>query len=337
MFGPIAVDKNQHLYANRNIVDYEAEMDYYGIDKRVDGSWSLLGQKQAAYGYVPYNNFFMAFYNPPQVITIDYLGNVYVAGAFTTNIRDTTYPNAAQLARVVKWDGIKWATLVDGQENLGTILDLAADKSGNIYAASNAAIKKYVAVWNGSVWSELGTGSNALNANGDIVTLTVDKNGNVYAAGDFTNADGKRYVAKWDGTKWSELGTGTDALAANDIIYDVSTDDADNVYAAGNFTNVLGNRYVAKYSTDETLSVQNKSSNQVVSFYPNPSTGFSHIHVVEDVELTLYSPLGKPLKTIYIPSGTSVVDLNFLAEGIYTLVCRGAANTTYAPIKFIKE
>lgn len=335
--GPIAVDKNQHLYANR-YMQYMGNPHYFAIDKGyAPSNWGLLG-------YVPVSNFSfaitgfcMAFYTTPTVITIDPSGNVYAGGAFTNNVSDTSRLNPAPLLRVVKWDGMKWSVLNEGQEDLGTIQDLAADQSGNIYAASNSSGRYYVAKWDGTTWAELGTGSNVLNANSGVWTLAVDKSGNVYAAGNFTNADGLRYVAKWDGNSWSELGTGTGSLAANNIIYDVTTDDAGNVYAAGSFTNYSGKSYVAKWSNDETLGVQSKSAAQVVPFYPNPSDGYSQIRVSEDVELTVYSSLGEPIKTMYVHAGTSSIDLTYLTEGLYMLVCRGEITINYAPIKFIKE
>ncbi len=64
-------------------------------------------------------------------------------------------------------------------------------------------------------WSELGTGVNALNANGPFLSIVTDGSNNIYAAGYFTDNNGKQYVAKWNGTMWSELGTGSNALNAN--------------------------------------------------------------------------------------------------------------------------
>ncbi|WP_018342831.1 T9SS type A sorting domain-containing protein [Cytophaga aurantiaca] len=316
VLGPLAVDKSQDIFANMFIEDFDANVSFYVVAEYP--GWSVPGATVlSGYGANSQN---VSFYRLPSAITIDPLGNVYVAKS-----------------SVVKWDRTVWSTLGNGQENLDLIQDLAADQAGNIYAASNSSSKNYVAVWDGTSWAELGMGINALKANGDIWTLSVDKFGNVYAAGDFTNADGLRYVAKWDGSSWTELGAGTGALAANGIIYDVTTDGVGNVYAAGDFTNAHGKKYVAKWSADETLGIRSRASAQVEQFYPNPSNGFSCIKVIEDVELTVYSSLGEPLKTMYIHSGSSSIDLSFLTEGLYMLVCRGKTDTNYTPIKFIKE
>jgi|GEM_PF-679263 photosystem II stability/assembly factor-like uncharacterized protein len=54
-------------------------------------------------------------------------------------------------------------------------------------------------------WTELGTGSNALKANGSILSLCTDVAGEVYAA-TAINSDSNYYVAKWNGSKWGNLG-----------------------------------------------------------------------------------------------------------------------------------
>jgi hypothetical protein len=123
----------------------------------------------------------------------------------------------------------------------GGFTDSLTDTSGHFY----------VAKWDGSTWSQLGTGGSTLNANGGISTLCVDPAHNVYAAGLFTNASGKYYVAKWDGTTWAELGTGSNALNANSFIRTICSDNAGNIYAGGQFTDDVyatsGNNYVAKW------------------------------------------------------------------------------------------
>ena len=98
-FGPLAVDKDQHLYASRYIA-YMDDLPWYGIDKGYSSSnWGLLGQVQlnrpSRFFY-----FYMAFYSTPNAIILDPSGNVYVAGSFTSNFADTTYPDPAPFLRV---------------------------------------------------------------------------------------------------------------------------------------------------------------------------------------------------------------------------------------------
>jgi len=135
-----------------------------------------------------------------------------------------------------------------------TIWSLLADPSGNIYAAGGFTDSatyieghSYVAKWNGSSWSTLGTDANALNANNAIYSIIQDISNNIYAAGNFVDNSGYQYVAKWNGTAWSELS----GLNATQPIYSLATDVAGNIYAAGSFTDAnfaSGHNYVAMWN-----------------------------------------------------------------------------------------
>lgn len=179
-------------------------------------------------------------------LTSDPTGNIYAAG---------TFQNASGQRYVAKWNGTSWSQLGTGTNPLNTsnnypIKTLTSDPAGNIYAAgsfTNSSGKQFVAKWNGSSWSELGTGSNALAANEEIRCIISDAAGNIYAAGSFTS-NNRQYVAKWNGTSWSPLGTGTNALMINQPILSIACDQAGNIYAAGAFTNSTGKYYVAKWN-----------------------------------------------------------------------------------------
>jgi hypothetical protein len=150
-----------------------------------------------------------------------------------------------------------WTPLGIGEKALkanNRIEDICISTEGTLYAAgtftdsvSELGGHKYVARWDGTSWQQVGSGSNALNANGTIECLGEDKTGNLYAAGVFKNTTGYYYVAKWDGTTWQEVGTGTNALRANNTIRAMCIDKFGNIYVAGNFTNASGYYYVAKW------------------------------------------------------------------------------------------
>src|SRR6185437_6479133 len=133
----------------------------------------------------------------------------------------------------------------------GSINVLTIDNSGNVYAAGDFTDpngKYYVAKWNGTTWSELGTGSNTLYANNSINAIVIDKQGNVYATVDSTdsNYDDYNYVAKWNGSKWSKLGPDT---IFNNNIQTLAIDASGNIYAAGDFTDTsVSQNYVAKWN-----------------------------------------------------------------------------------------
>jgi hypothetical protein len=175
----------------------------------------------------------------------DASGNIYVGGYFQ---------NSGGNRYVAKFNGTAWSEL-GGANTLAAnsiITSICRDASGNIYAGGdffkwvNTKRQRYVAKFNGTVWSDLG-GTNALVFNSFISSICCDAAGNIYAAGDFTNGSGKRYVAKFNGTSWSELG-GTNALAANKVILSICKDASGNIYAGGDFTNSSNIGYVAKYN-----------------------------------------------------------------------------------------
>ena len=104
-------------------------------------------------------------------------------------------------------------------------------------------------------WFELGTGSQALNANKDVGSICSDSHGNIYAAGGFTDSAGYLYVSKWDGHNWSKLGSGDNPLeyirniSMPNSIKSICVDDSNNIYAVGDFndTSTEGS-FVAKWN-----------------------------------------------------------------------------------------
>ena len=82
------------------------------------------------------------------------------------------------------------------------------DAAGNLYAGgffttAGGVSANYIAKWDGSSWSALGSGIDNL-----VLALAVDGAGNLYAGGSFTTAGGviANNIAKWDGSGWSALG-----------------------------------------------------------------------------------------------------------------------------------
>lgn len=92
----------------------------------------------------------------------------------------------------------------------GLLPALAEAPNGDIYIAGptlvNGVQVSRIAKWDGTQWSDVGTGLN------DITwSLAIGPDGNLYAGGAFTEAGGQpaNYVAMWDGTNWYALGNGT--------------------------------------------------------------------------------------------------------------------------------
>ena len=85
---------------------------------------------------------------------------------------------------------------------------------GNFNDAAGIPEADFVAKWNGSAWSALGSdgsGDGAIPSRGvgDVYALAVS-GGDLYVAGAFLNVAGipeADYVAKWNGSAWSALGS----------------------------------------------------------------------------------------------------------------------------------
>ena len=125
-----------------------------------------------------------------------------------------------------------------------SVLALAVSGS-NLYAGgefttAGGVSAKYIAKWNGSSWSALGSGMN------DRVHALAVSGSSLYAAGYFTTAGGvsANYIAKWNGSSWSALSSGMDAWP---LALAVSGSD---LYAGGAFTTAGGvsAKYIAKWN-----------------------------------------------------------------------------------------
>ncbi|ULY68549.1 DUF2793 domain-containing protein [Chlorella virus XW01] len=120
---------------------------------------------------------------------------------------------------------------------------LLVDLNGNLYAGGQFTTAGGVACaniarWNGSTWSNLGSG-----LTGGIPVcnaLAVDSNNNIYAGGEFTTAGGVACanIARWNGSTWSNLGSG---LAGGiPVCYALVVDRNGNLYVGGQFTTAGG-------------------------------------------------------------------------------------------------
>jgi hypothetical protein len=224
-------DKYNNFYAAGGFTDTSG---YYYVAKWDGSAWSELLSGTVTDTLVRYAGI--------TSLAVDDSGNVYAATG------NTWYHYIA------KWDGKSWSVfgslLAPSQ---GYFTYIATDFIGNVYATgifTNSKGFYYVAKWNGSNWAELGTGTNALNANGLIYTIAIDNAGNVYAAGVFSNSNGLFYIAKWNGTNWTQMGTGFYVAPNNVGFYTITlvTDSWGNVFAAGPFISPDGYDYVAKWN-----------------------------------------------------------------------------------------
>ena len=115
---------------------------------------------------------------------------IYVTGNFST---------VGGQDAIGKWNGTSWTRFAgnNGINFGGPISALAKDNSGNLYAAGEIFNQsgRTVVKWNGTIWTEVGTGAEALNANARIISIIVDNADSIYAAGEFRNSQFEYYVA----------------------------------------------------------------------------------------------------------------------------------------------
>jgi hypothetical protein len=141
-----------------------------------------------------------------------------------------------------------WVSLGGFPATDGTVYAAVVDASGNLYIGGDfteagGMAAKYIAKWNGSAWSALGSGMN------NVVRALAVSGTDLYAGGDFTTAGGKsaNYIAKWNGSAWSALGSGIGGLFCYVLALAVSGTD---LYVGGNFTTAGGSaaKYIAKWN-----------------------------------------------------------------------------------------
>ena len=146
----------------------------------------------------------------------------------------------------------------------GSAIGLAIAASGNnVYVGGNfdlagGAPANFIARWDGSSWSSLGTGA-ANGVGAQVNAIAIASNGDVYAGGNFTTAGGlpAGYVARWNGNSWSSLGTGVNASVA--ALAFAGSD----LYVGGSFGNagVVSASYVALWNGSTWASLGTAAAN----------------------------------------------------------------------------
>ncbi len=122
----------------------------------------------------------------------------------------------------------------------GGVSAAVVDGSGNLYIGGSFTvvgdvIANYIAKWNGSSWSPLGSG-----VNGSVFALAVSGS-DLYAVGYFTMAgtNATKSIAKWDGSSWSALGPGVGTEYFHSVRALVVS--GSDLYVGGGFTTAGGN------------------------------------------------------------------------------------------------
>jgi hypothetical protein len=228
----LTVDQQDNLYVGGTIAT-AGGAPVTGVAKWNGTAWSALGNIIGNYSGGTYDI-------PGSIgdIWVDSQNQLCVAGTLML-------ASGGRLSALASWNGASWDAIKPANAYAasinGTILCLAADGQGNVYAGGNftsasGVAANHIAKWDGTKWNPLGEGINA-----DVSELAVDKKGNVYAGGRFTMAGGvaASQIAKWDGAAWSSLNTSSGSSGST-YIYSLVLDSQDNLYVGGAFATIGG-------------------------------------------------------------------------------------------------
>lgn len=161
------------------------------------------------------------------VVMIDNNGTLFAGGQFYG-------ADDIGVSNIAKYSGTSWSGLGSGfiYGMNGRVNAIAQDSQGNLYVGGdfrNAgnAFTQYIAKFDGSKWSSLGSGLNQ-----PVHAIAVDSNDHIYVAGSFTFAGNVlvNRIAKWDGSSWSALGDGL-----NNTVHSLAIDNSGDIYAGGFF------------------------------------------------------------------------------------------------------
>jgi PKD repeat protein len=259
--------------------------------------------------------FTTTFNNDVRTIEV-YNGELWAGGDFTNA------GGCTACDRIVKWNGTAWVGGNSGVDIPGgldsTVRVLYANPVDNklylgghfLDVGGNTACSR-VAVYDGSVWSPLGTGVD------NYVRAIHYYNGNIIVGGDFANASGTpaSKIAKWNPNTntWSAMGTGM-----NDYVKSMEVWNG-TLFAGGAFTTADGQprAYIASwYETPAippvaafTASANAICLGQCISLTDNSSNNPTSWNWTFPGGNPSSSTLQNPLSVCYNTSGTYTISL----------------------------
>jgi HYR domain-containing protein len=144
---------------------------------------------------------------------------------------------------VARLDGASWTVI--GRPD-GAVFTLAvfddgsgpALHAGGEFTSFGGVAAAHVAKWDGTSWSSLGAGTNALVKT--LQPLDIGTGLRLYAGGSFTSAGGAsaNRIARWNGASWEAVGTGMNNDVETLEVFDDGTGLA--LHAGGAFTSAGG-------------------------------------------------------------------------------------------------
>jgi hypothetical protein len=172
--------------------------------------------------------------------------DLYAGGNFTA-------AGGVSAINIAKWDGSSWSALGSGlgSGTTGDRVFALAAWGGNLYAGgwftnAGGVSATYIAKWDGSSWSAVGSGLNA------GVGVLSGSSGDLYAASGISFLGGpaggiptNNYIARWNGSSWST----TPGLVSDNRLVTALALSGSDLYAGGWFTSAGGvsASYIAKW------------------------------------------------------------------------------------------
>ena len=219
---------NADLYAGGSFTSAGGVTDTKYIAKW-NGSWSPLGSGMSSYVFA------LAVINNT---------DLYAGGMFTS-------AGGVSANYIAKWNG-SWSPLGTGMNSEVNALAVMTIEgtdylyAGGIFSTAGGVLDtKYIAKWDGSNWSALGTGMN--NSVKALAVMTIGGTDYLCAGGSFTTAGGVGAIriAKWN-SSWSALCPGN---GMNGSVRAFAVIGAD-LYAGGDFTlaGQVSANYIAKWN-----------------------------------------------------------------------------------------
>ncbi|MBI5364460.1 MAG: hypothetical protein HZA53_14880 [Planctomycetes bacterium] len=112
-------------------------------------------------------------------------------------------------SNIAKWTGTQWVAVGGGLgSEIRCLANLLTGSGNRLYAGGTAWGAPLIRSWNGSSWSELGTGVSGGSTIANLMIWDSGTGPELYVAGYFFSAGGipVNGMAKWDGLNWSSTG-----------------------------------------------------------------------------------------------------------------------------------
>ena len=296
VYGLDVIDNELYVLGGYNYIDSTIA---YGISKFDGITWTIFPilEQIPNSGYV--------------VCAAKFNNELYIGGNFNggTGKKD-----------LAKFDGSNWVSVGGGFSGGFTWVNDMIVYQNKLYIAGYFHVSggdpgNGIAIWDGSSWSQAGTGLLPSN-----VRKLYELGGELYACGQINNAGGISVtsVAKWDGTNWHDLGgyfnNSASAFASN----------GNDLFIGGGFTTIDGDTMngVTKYTLPVGLDENESSEYSNLHISPNPATNFINITLTHASinQIQFFDISGKlMLEQQGDESLSCQLDVSKFANGIYTV------------------